>query len=408
VTASHSSSSPYSREDIPAPGLSAGTALLDAAWAGDARAVEERLAALSESLSIQELGGLASTALSSAARLGHADCVSILLSRAPGSARDAQRSTPLAQAAKNGHARCVVLLMGHNDPNAQDDLGRTALMEAAERGHALCVDLLLSRSSATLQDSAGMDALMLAARRGAKNCVERLLPFSDLSAVDQEGRNALMLSILSQPAGETPQTMEMAHLLFPFFPVMATNQEGHAFADLAAGKGMPNCLALALGSMSKDEVNAARGDGHPLLLIAAKNRHRDCARALLAAGADPSIVADRWDAMLLAVSNNDAPMVELLADHMRGLSRELGKTAFEFALERHWMDCVDAMAPLLNGFEIEEALQECSPKFDMPRLRAVKESRELEAAAGISGVAPHASPDAMRGARVPPPPAKRL
>ncbi len=91
------------------------------------------------------------TALGWAARRGHADVVTLLLSSAHGSGADVQapdpvhRRTALHHAAFEGHVGVVRILIDHDahlDP--RDGRGNTPLLLAAQRGHAQCVLALLS------------------------------------------------------------------------------------------------------------------------------------------------------------------------------------------------------------------------------------------------------------------------
>ena len=90
------------------------------------------------------------TALGWAARRGHADVVSLLLSSARGSGADVQARDPvqgrtaLHHAASEGHVEVVRILIDHDahlDP--RDSRGNTPLLLAAQRGHAQCVLALL-------------------------------------------------------------------------------------------------------------------------------------------------------------------------------------------------------------------------------------------------------------------------
>jgi hypothetical protein len=118
-------------------------------------------------------------ALLLAARMGHPDCVELLI---PVSDPKADNSSALRVAAENGHLACVELLLPVSDPKANNR--SSALRVAAENGHLACVELLLPVSEPK-------GCLLLAARNNHVDVVEHLLRFP---VADDEAALPLMFA----------------------------------------------------------------------------------------------------------------------------------------------------------------------------------------------------------------------
>lgn len=95
-------------------------------------------------------------------------------------------------AAVIGHADCVRLLL-EKECGLQCESGRTALMWAAHSGHADCVRLLVERESG-MKERKGQTALMIAVQNSKTNCVRLLLREKDLK--NNDGETALSLAMI--------------------------------------------------------------------------------------------------------------------------------------------------------------------------------------------------------------------
>lgn len=85
------------------------------------------------------------SALYSAAKNGHTDCVRLLLNaKAQVNAADRNGFTPLCTAAAQGHFKCVALLIAYDaNINHAADGGQTPLYLACKNGNKECIKLLL-------------------------------------------------------------------------------------------------------------------------------------------------------------------------------------------------------------------------------------------------------------------------
>jgi ankyrin repeat protein len=309
-------------------------ALTLAARGGHAECVRILLPlSLAKASAAAEKGG--GTALMAAARGGHAECVRILLEAADpnheGAGVDDGR-TALSLAIEGGHAECAALLapvtdMGIRARAGHDCVGLDALQLAAARGHAECVRALLpfcdpretaragfadaSRSTALSRlgvsqslmasDLDGRTALMIAASRGHADCVEILLPASDPSAVSPNGADALML------AADKGHARCVGLLLPASDPKQATpaNKGGATALMMAARAGSVESMRLLAPVSDANHRGGGILDGQTALVRLAKTgcadpqtqtqaqaRQLECARVLLAHGADWRI-ADR-------------------------------------------------------------------------------------------------------------------
>lgn len=137
-----------------------------------------------------------------AARAGSCEAVKSCLSRANCDplGRDSEGYSALMYAARLGHEDCVRLLLPHSDPLTRDAYGWSALMLAACNGHKECVKFLLSHSDASAVTKGGSTALMLAARYGYEDCVTLLLPVSDPLALKKNGQSASQIAGLNGEA----------------------------------------------------------------------------------------------------------------------------------------------------------------------------------------------------------------
>ncbi|KAM6152582.1 cortactin-binding protein 2 isoform 2-T2 [Erethizon dorsatum] len=184
----------------------------------------------------------------------------------------------LYSAAKNGHTDCVRLLLNAEaEVNAADKNGFTPLCAAAAQGHFECVELLIAYNANINHAAAGgQTPLYLACKNGNKECIKLLLEAgTDRSvktrdgwtpvhaAVDTGNVDSLKLLMFHQtPARGNPQSEEEPEpgscalgrgeespedTSKPVVPADLINQadrEGWTAAHIAASKGFKNCLEI--------------------------------------------------------------------------------------------------------------------------------------------------------------------
>lgn len=112
-------------------------------------------------------------ALIAAARVGDHATLGALLASGSFLPKGQARHLALCVAARLGHGQCIELLISEGDPTLEDS---RALRLAAKHGFAECVRLLIPVSNPKVNDS---QALLLAAEDGHVECVKALIPFSD-------------------------------------------------------------------------------------------------------------------------------------------------------------------------------------------------------------------------------------
>ncbi|KAK2504767.1 hypothetical protein MC885_003335 [Smutsia gigantea] len=186
------------------------------------------------------------SALYSAARNGHTDCVRLLLNaEAQVNAADKRGFTPLCAAAAQGHFKCVELLIAYDaNINHAAAEGQTPLYLACKNGNKECIKLLLEagtdRSVKTRDgwtpvhaavDGGNVDSLRLLMYHGAPaggNSLPQEEPMLGISDLD-EGEE--------RPEG-TSKPVVSADL------INHADKEGWTAAHIAASKGFKNCLEI--------------------------------------------------------------------------------------------------------------------------------------------------------------------
>ncbi|XP_053409605.1 cortactin-binding protein 2 isoform X2 [Nycticebus coucang] len=186
------------------------------------------------------------SALYSAAKNGHTDCVRLLLNaEAQVNAADKNGFTPLCAAAAQGHFECVELLIAYDAHiNHAADEGQTPLYLACKNGNKECIKLLLeagtNRNVKTrdgwtpvhaVVDTGDVDSLKLlmyhrAPARG--NCLNEEEPESDAFDLG-EGE-------------ESPEGISKP--VIPADLINCADREGWTAAHIAASKGFKNCLEI--------------------------------------------------------------------------------------------------------------------------------------------------------------------
>jgi ankyrin repeat protein len=206
-------------------------------------------------------------------------------------------TTPLHYAAHQADIRLVeALLKAKVDPNARNEFGATPLAEAATTGDAAVIGLLL-KAGADVESAnpEGQTALMVVARTGRVDAAKLLLRHgADVNAKEQwGGQNALMwASAQGHP--------EMIRLLLK------------AGADPNSRGAIRDWQRRVTSEPRPKGMN--RGGFTPLL-YAAREGCIDCARELLAGGADINRAdPEQTTPLVLALMNLRFAMADFLID----------------------------------------------------------------------------------------------
>ncbi|XP_047619177.1 cortactin-binding protein 2 isoform X3 [Phacochoerus africanus] len=188
------------------------------------------------------------SALYSAAKNGHTDCVRLLLNaEAQVNAADKNGFTPLCAAAAQGHFKCVELLIAYDaNINHAADGGQTPLYLACKNGNKECIKLLLEaktdRSVKTRDgwtpvhaavDTGNVDSLKLLMYHRTPACRNSLHeePESGVFDLNQGEEN---------PEGSSKPVV-------PADLINHADSEGWTAAHIAASKGFKNCLEVLCG-----------------------------------------------------------------------------------------------------------------------------------------------------------------
>lgn len=139
------------------------------------------------------------THLHLAAKLGHDNCVKILLDNGAQSLINNEGETPLGIAVNHNNIKVVkALLEGGADVHSIDSHGKTALHIAATNGHAEVAKLLLEKGAWITLDFIDKDRnspLHLAAKNGHAEVIEALIKEKAITNLENsEGKTALQLA----------------------------------------------------------------------------------------------------------------------------------------------------------------------------------------------------------------------
>lgn len=238
-------------------------------------------------------------------------------------------------ASAHGNVNAVKELLNYGaDVTIQSpDSGVTALMYAAANGRVDVVEVLLQEGKAPVDQKhlGGGTALLEAATGGAVEAMKILIAAgADIDLKDEDGVSALM-GIASQCDLEGQKMMvkalqdinkfdaELNRMSFSGgTPIMFAAAGGHTdcvnhFVELGAivdarSKATPEYLAkmekaIEAGTTPPDQERHV--DDVTALHVAAQSGHLECAKALLAAGADPLLVdAEGRSALTMAIKGN--------------------------------------------------------------------------------------------------------
>ncbi|XP_010620201.1 cortactin-binding protein 2 isoform X2 [Fukomys damarensis] len=186
------------------------------------------------------------SALYSAAKNGHTDCVRLLLSaEAQVNAADKNGFTPLCAAAAQGHFECVELLIAYDaNINHAAAGGQTPLYLACKNGNKECIKLLLEAGtdrSAKTRD--GWTPVHAAVDTGNEESLQLLMfhrtPASGNSQSEEEPEPALCAL---DGGEESPE--DTSKPVVPADLINHADREGWTAAHIAASKGFKNCLEI--------------------------------------------------------------------------------------------------------------------------------------------------------------------
>ncbi|XP_076972960.1 cortactin-binding protein 2 isoform X2 [Tamandua tetradactyla] len=185
------------------------------------------------------------SALYSAAKNGHTDCVRLLLNaEAQVNAADKNGFTPLCAAAAQGHFECIELLIAyHADIDHAADGGQTPLYLACKNGHKECIRLLLEAGTdRSVKTRDGWTPVHAAVDTGNVDSLKLLMyhrapaPENSLNEKELEP-GASGLDREEGPEG-TAKPVVSADL------INHADREGWTAAHIAASKGFKNCLEI--------------------------------------------------------------------------------------------------------------------------------------------------------------------
>jgi ankyrin repeat protein len=219
-----------------------------------------------------------------------------------------QGETPLMLAARTGNLDAIrVLLNQHADVNAKDKLrGTTALMWATEQSHPEAVKLLVEHGAAV---SAQSDIDTRNARNNLANTVKQRL-HSSFGVFGKRGPGNDGTPALPEGA-PAPQ----AQAVPPSAPPVPAPARGPAVASKGGPpptqpNGEDEVLAFFRRPAKKD------GGGLTPLVYAARENCIECAKTLVAAGADVNQKTYYgWTALLVATQNRHYQLAQYLLEH---------------------------------------------------------------------------------------------
>uniref|UniRef100_A0A8C2YKD0 Cortactin-binding protein 2 n=1 Tax=Chinchilla lanigera TaxID=34839 RepID=A0A8C2YKD0_CHILA len=186
------------------------------------------------------------SALYSAAKNGHTDCVRLLLNaEAEVNAADKNGFTPLCAAAAQGHFECVELLIAYDaNINHAAAGGQTPLYLACKNGNKECIKLLLEAGTdRSVKTRDGWTPVHAAVDTGNVDSLKLLMfhrtPAHGNSQSEEEPESGSCAFTGGEESLEdTPQPVVPADL------INHADREGWTAAHIAASKGFKNCLEI--------------------------------------------------------------------------------------------------------------------------------------------------------------------
>ncbi|XP_045703736.1 cortactin-binding protein 2 isoform X3 [Phyllostomus hastatus] len=186
------------------------------------------------------------SALYSAAKNGHTDCVRLLLNaEAQVNAADKNGFTPLCAAASQGHFKCVEFLIAYDaDINHAADGGQTPLYLACKNGNKECIKLLLEAGSdRSVKTRDGWTPIHVAVDTGNVDSLKLLMYHGAPTRGNSLHEEEIRLDVFDLDQGEeSPEGA--AKPVVPADLINYANREGWTAAHIAASKGFKNCLEI--------------------------------------------------------------------------------------------------------------------------------------------------------------------
>jgi ankyrin repeat protein len=246
--------------------------------------------------SIHATSRVGRTALHYAAEQGHEEVVVYLLDNGADSMhQDTSGYTPLVRASIGGRVRVVLLLLEHKGGEGVEAMTvyhmRTALHWAACGGYGEAVAHLLRYGAQTdTRDYMGWTALMHAVGGGHVGVVETLVDHMGPQALqqkDQGGRSLLHIAV------QWGHAAMVVYLLSKGLSPIVTDAQWVTPLMYAAMSDSGGVLRRLLEHMGGLGVDLRFGEGRTALHFAVHGRSPANVRALLLAGADPTIVDNK-------------------------------------------------------------------------------------------------------------------
>ncbi|XP_016052408.1 PREDICTED: cortactin-binding protein 2 [Miniopterus natalensis] len=185
------------------------------------------------------------SALYSAAKNGHTDCVRLLLNaEAQVNAADKNGFTPLCAAAAQGHFKCVELLIAYDaNINHAADGGQTPLYLACKNGNKECIKLLLeSGTDRSVKTRDGWTPIHAAVDTGNVENLKLLMYHRAPTCGNSLHEEETKLEIFDLDQGESPEGTGKPVVSVDL--INHANREGWTAAHIAASKGFKNCLEI--------------------------------------------------------------------------------------------------------------------------------------------------------------------
>jgi len=232
-------------------------------------------------------------ALFRAVVFGHQEITELLLTQgADMMFQDLNGKTSLHLAAACGHTQCCRAILDHCKggqcdllANMQDFQGCTPLHWACHNGSAQCVEFILEQKLAKMMEGNPFSPVHCAVSQGSEQCLDLMLAYYGPNVVwlrDSHQYTPLHVAALSN-------TLECCHMLLgQRAPVDETDYRGRTPLICAASRGHIRILELLMEHRA--DVRARDSQLNTALHHACRNKHSDCALALLDRVQHPAVI----------------------------------------------------------------------------------------------------------------------